>query len=116
MCQQWFSVFGLVADVIGFLMIAIEWHHMFTRDVYMRQKRIERDYNKSAAETEGKPFDDDADMEYTMWREFQKLLKKDTLYRQWLFYVGTGLIILGFVLQTAGSWPRGISPLSIKGC
>lgn len=116
MCQQWLSVLGLIADVVGFLMIAIEWHHMFKRDVYMRQKRIERDYNKSVAESDGKPFDDDADLEYTMWREFQKLLVKDTLYRQWLFYVGTGLIIFGFVLQTAGSWPWAVPLLGFRNC
>ena len=89
---------------------------MFKRDVYMRQKRIERDYNKSVAESETKPFDNDSDLEYTMWREFQKLLRSDTLYRQWLFYVGAGLIILGFVLQTVGSWPHGIPFLGIANC
>jgi hypothetical protein len=49
MCQQWFSVLGQTSDVVGFLLIVTEWHHMFVRDVYMRQKRIERDYEKRAA-------------------------------------------------------------------
>lgn len=116
MCQQWFSVLGLTADVIGFLMIAVEWHHMFSRDVYMRQKRIERDYEKAQAEQAGKAFDEDANLEYTMWREFQKLLIKDTLYRKWLFYAGTGLIVFGFLLQAVGSWPYGVPFFGSKSC
>jgi hypothetical protein len=114
MCQQWFSIVGLVFDVVGFMMIAVEWHHMFKRDVYLRQKRIERDYKKSRAEERGQKFDDDSDLEYTMWREFQRLLKKDTLYRSWLFYAGAILIVAGFTLQTLGSWPGGI--FGIKSC
>ena len=116
MCQNWLSVTGLFFDVVGFLLIAFEWHHMFTRDVYMRQKRIERDYNKSIAEAEGRKFDDDEDLEYTMWREFQHLLRKDSFYRQWLFYVGAGLIVLGFVLQALGSWPYGTPFFGLKSC
>jgi hypothetical protein len=116
MCQNWFSISGLVFDVTGFLLIAFEWHHMFQRDVYLRQKRIERDYRKSVAEAEGRQFDDDEDLEYTMWREFQRLLQKDTLYRKWLFYVGTGLILLGFMLQSLGSWPYGVPVLGLKTC
>jgi hypothetical protein len=94
MCQNWFSISGLVFDVTGFLLIAFEWHHMFQRDVYLRQKRIERDYRKSVAEAEGRQFDDDEDLEYTMWREFQRLLQKDTLYRKWLFYVLSQMALL----------------------
>jgi hypothetical protein len=114
MCQQWFSVLGQTFDVTGFLLIVIEWHHMFVRDVYMRQKRIERDYEKSMAEQRGEKFDEDADFEYTMWREFQRLLRKDTIYRKWLFFAGASLIILGFLLQVAGSWPGGL--FGIKSC
>jgi hypothetical protein len=113
-CQNWFSIVGLVFDVAGFLMIAVEWHHMFKRDVYMREKRIDRDYAKLTAERRGEKFDDDADMEYTHAREFSRLLRKDTLYRAWLFYVGTTLIILGFFGQVFGSWPYGI--FGFKSC
>jgi hypothetical protein len=114
MCQQWFSILGLVLDVVGILTIAVEWRHTFERDVYMRQKRIERDYRKSTAESRGEKFDDDEDLEYTMWRPFQKLLHQDKRYRSRLFYIGMGLIVMGFVLQTLGSWPYGI--FGIKNC
>jgi hypothetical protein len=114
MCQQWLSVAGLLFDVVGFLLIAVEWHHMFKRDVYMRQKRIERDYNKSVAEEKGEHFNEDDDLEYTMWREFQRLLQKDTLYRKWLFGVGVSLVVSGFVLQLLGNWPYGV--FGIKSC
>ena len=59
MSQEWLSVVGLSLDIIGFLLIAFEWHHMFIRDVYMRQKRIERDHAKWRAEMDGDEFDDD---------------------------------------------------------
>jgi hypothetical protein len=39
-CQQWLSVFGLIADVIGFLMIAWEWRHMFLLDRSERELEI----------------------------------------------------------------------------
>jgi hypothetical protein len=29
MCQQWFSVTGLIFDAAGFLLIAFEWRHVF---------------------------------------------------------------------------------------
>jgi hypothetical protein len=55
----------------GILTIAVEWRHRFERDVCMRQKRIERDFKKSEAESRGEKFDEDEDdLEYTMWRPF----------------------------------------------
>lgn len=106
MWQQWLSVIGLSFDVIGFVLIAVEWHHMFVRDVYMWQKRIERDYLRAIAEAKGEEFDEDYDMEYTHWREFQRLLQKDTSYRRILFYTGMTLIVIGFLLQVVGNWPN----------
>jgi hypothetical protein len=77
MCQQWLSVLGLVFDVVGILTIAVEWRHTFERDVHIRQKRIERDYRKSVAESRGEKLDDDEDLDYTMWRPFQRLLRQE---------------------------------------
>jgi uncharacterized membrane protein len=105
MSQEWLSVVGLSLDIIGFLLIAFEWHHMFIRDVYMRQKRFERDHAKWRAEMDGDEFDDDDNLEYTHWQEFQRLLQKDTTYRRWLFFTGIALIITGFLLQVLGNWP-----------
>lgn len=116
MCQNWLSIIGQCADIVGFLFIAIEWHHMFQRDVYMRQKRVERDFKKWEAERDGVPFDEDFDMEYTHWREFQRLLQKDTLYRQWLFYPSVVLVVFGFMLQAIGNWPNGIPAFGLRPC
>ena len=44
MCQQWFSVAGLVLEVAGFLFVAWEWRHVFEHNVLARQDATEADY------------------------------------------------------------------------
>ena len=39
---------------------------------------------------------------------FAKLFMKEWRYRGTLFYGGVVLIVLGFIGQTAGSWPGGV--------
>jgi uncharacterized membrane protein len=114
MCNQWLSVAGLTFDVVGFLLIAFEWHLMFKREMHERLGRIVEDYAKSKAEAEGVRYRDPAAQDYTMWREFQKLIGKDKRLRQKLFYPGVVLVILGFILQVLGSWPGGLA--GFRGC
>jgi hypothetical protein len=113
MCQQWFSVAGLIFDVIGFLTIAWEWHHMFQRDRSNRIHELGEARERSIAEREERPYkaiDDDA----MMWRVFQKLFLQEWRWRAKVFFTGVVLVIIGFLGQLLGSWPYGIGP--IKSC
>jgi hypothetical protein len=46
MCQQWFSMTGLVLEVVGFLLVAWEWRHVF-ESILLRQNAVEEDYTLS---------------------------------------------------------------------
>ena len=54
MCQQWLSVFGLIADVIGFLMIAWEWRYMFRLDRSARELEISEIRARCLARLDGR--------------------------------------------------------------
>jgi hypothetical protein len=115
MCQQWFSVVGLCLDVIGFLTIAIEWHHGFVRDHEKRIDQLGRAYERAAAEARGEQVGD-LDEDKLMWREFQKLFLQEWRWRGRVFYSGAILIVLGFLGQLLGSWPGGVPFFGFKAC
>jgi hypothetical protein len=112
MCQQWFSEVGLVLDIIGFLTIAIEWHHEFVRDRERRLGQLQAAYERAAAEAQGVPL---PDQDRLMWRAFQKLFLSEWRWRGRVFYAGVGLVILGFIGQFLGGWPGGLS-FGAKAC
>jgi hypothetical protein len=49
MCQQWLPVAGLVADVIGFLLIAWEWYRAFTHSVHVRNEELHDAFERNRA-------------------------------------------------------------------
>jgi hypothetical protein len=115
MCQQWFSVVGQILDVIGFLTIAWEWHHMFSRDRRRRIAELEEARNRSMSAqlaVPHMPIDQDA----AMWRVFQKLFLREWRWRGRVFGAGVVLIILGFLGQVLGSFPGGVPILGFKSC
>ena len=116
MCQQWFSIAGLSLDIIGFLLIAFEWRHVFWREHERRIYELEQDYERSRAEQQGQTYEDSRRSDYTMWREFQKLFLKEWRFRRKVFYTGVVLVVLGFLGQSLGSWPYHISSLGPKSC
>jgi hypothetical protein len=116
MCQQWFSIVGLLFDIVGFLLIAFEWRHVFRREHERRMYDLEHDYERYSAEIQGKEYLDPRRGDYTMWRLFQKLFLKEWRFRQKIFYCGVILVILGFLGQTLGSWPYGGPYLGSKSC
>ena len=116
MCQQWFSVAGLVFDVVGFLLIAFEWRHIFWREHERRIYELEHDYERSSAEQLGKTYEDPRRGDYTMWREFQKLFLKEWRFRRKIFYAGVILVVLGFCGQVFGSWPYHRTALGLINC
>jgi hypothetical protein len=116
MCQQWFSVAGLAFDIVGFLLIAFEWRHVFRREHERRIDELGHDYERSRAEGAGIPYEDPRGSDHTMWREFQKLFLKEWRYRRKIFYAGVVLVVLGFIGQTLGSWPAGVPFIGFKSC
>jgi hypothetical protein len=116
MCQQWFSVAGLLFDIVGFLLIAFEWRHMFIRERDRRMSELDQDYERSRAEYAGNTYEDPRSADYTMARPFSKLFMKEWRYRGSLFYTGVVLVIIGFLGQTAGSWPGGVPFLNFNSC
>jgi hypothetical protein len=114
MCQQWFSVAGLLLDIVGFLLIAFEWRHMFIREHERRMEELNHDYERSRAEIFGETYNDPRQADYTIARLFSKLFTQEWRYRGMLFYSGVVLVILGFVGQTVGTWPGGF--LLLRNC
>jgi hypothetical protein len=118
MCQQWLSVFGLIADVIGFLMIAWEWRYMFKNDRSERELEISEIRARHFARLDGR---DRTDYEMdednaSLPRHMEQALGYQLKYRGRYFYGGVALVILGFVGQCAGSLPGGIPGTSIQSC
>ena len=109
--QQWFSVVGLCLDVIGFLTIAIEWHHGFVRDHDKRIGERSLAYERNAEEARGEGDDDKL-----MWREFQKLFLQEWRWRGRVFYFGVALVVLEFLGQLLGSFPGGVPFFGFKSC
>jgi len=116
MCQQWFSIVGLLLDIVGFLLIAFEWRHMYIRERRRRMDELQHDYERSRAENFGETYNDPRAGNYTMARLFSKLFMKEWRYRGRLFYCGVVLVILGFIGQTFGSWPGGVPFFNFKAC
>ena len=77
MCQQWFTVAGLIFDAAGFLLIAFEWRHVFQREHEMRIDELEHDSERHGAKLRGEKYEDPRRGDYTVWREFQRLFLKE---------------------------------------
>lgn len=104
MCQGWFSVTGQLLDVVGFLIIAVEWFHQYQRDHERRIGELQKAYERNEAAERGEP-PPDQDDDAMMWPEFQKLFLKEWLWRRRVFVTGAALVITGFIFQVLGNWP-----------
>jgi hypothetical protein len=116
MCQQWFSVTGLIFDAAGFLLIAFEWRRVFQREHEMRIDELEHDSERYGAKLRGEKYEDPRRGDYTMWREFQRLFLKEWRFSQELFYTGVALVVVGFLGQVFGSWPYHLTYLGLRSC
>jgi hypothetical protein len=79
--------------MVGFLLIAFEWRHMFFRERERRMDQLQNDYERSIAEQSGETYHDPRSADYTMARPFSKLFTKEWRYRGRLFYCGVALVI-----------------------
>jgi hypothetical protein len=114
MCQQFFSIGGLVADVVGFLLIAWEWREVFEHNVLRRENAVEDAYIRM---TEGEDVAGEREKaRASMWRNTQTENIKDNKRRARIFYTGVALVVVGFVGQLIGSLPFAISHLGFKSC
>ena len=118
MCQQWFSVVGLLADVIGFMMIAREWYKAMALYRFNRELEISEIRERVIAREQGKsrtPYEEDEDNP-SLPKHMEQALEYELEERTGLFWWGMVLVIVGFVLQVFGSWPGGVPFLGIKSC
>ena len=116
MCQGWVSVVGLSLDIVGFLLIAYEWHHMFLLHNAETERVVREAYNEASARAEGRPYEAPPTGDYSTWRITQHFGRKQARYRAAFFYTGTVFVVLGFVGQTLGSWPAGAAWLGLRTC
>jgi uncharacterized membrane protein len=114
MCQQWFSVFGLVADVVGFLMILYEWRIMFERHMGEKKIEIETFFERRHRHAMGEPEPPEEEVNWSMGKHMAMGLQDDVRLRSRIVLIGTVLIVLGFCLQVAGTWPGGL--FGFKSC
>lgn len=114
MCQQWFSVFGLTAEVIGFLLIAYEWRETFRHLILQRDNAVELDYIRTTQGEEAAKQREHADA--SMWRNTQRENIKDNTRRAWTFGSGVALVVVGYIGQLIGSLPFGISFFHFSSC
>jgi hypothetical protein len=105
MCQNWYAIIGQLLDVVGFLIIAIEWHHQFKRDHDRRIGELQKAYDQQAAELNGEKYED-PNNDVDNWRMYQKLFLEEWNWRRKVFYAGAGMVIVGFLFQVLGNWPH----------
>jgi hypothetical protein len=114
MCPHHLSMLGLVADILGFLIIAFEWRRTFKHDLARRQNVLHEAYERLQALEQGKPLKESE--EVVMAKEFSTLANQEAIFRDRLFVLGAFLVLLGFSLQLVGTWPRAIAALGLKTC
>ena len=117
MCQQWFSVAGLMLDIVGVMMIVVEWHMAFRHYVEERKAEIDGMMTRWVDKMEGRVPQPDLDADSpARGRGMWALLMSDVKTRGALVYVGIGLVVLGFVCQLLGSLPGGVPYFGFKTC
>jgi hypothetical protein len=69
--RAWFSVAGLVLELVGFLLIAREWYHGFSQMIVLRQQRVQEDYVRTR-KAQGFAYEDTSEGDASMWRNTQR--------------------------------------------
>ena len=114
MCQQWFSVAGLILDICGFLLIAREWWHAYQHNILMRDNAVETDFILTRDGEDAAKSQREADA--SMWRNTIRESRIDNARRKKLFVLGVFLVIVGFIGQMIGSLPYGQSYFLFRSC
>jgi hypothetical protein len=103
MCQNWFSVAGLVLDIIGFMVIAREWYWA----IHLQGGEKVREIGNL-----GKSYHNVNEEKDLMWKGWLQQFR----FRKWLFRAGFIMVLLGFLGQALGSWPYSVPFLGFKSC
>jgi hypothetical protein len=93
MCQNWYSVIGLILDVTGFLLIAREWRWAIN---LQGAEKIRAVGEMGEPSPWGKK-----DRKHVLQGWFSEFK-----LRRLLFRLGTAFIVAGFLGQLLGSWPH----------
>jgi hypothetical protein len=102
MCQQWYSVIGLILDVAGFFLIVREWYWAINLQGGEKVREIGEMGERAARRRRGESESYGKDDQKYMWQAW--LAQHNT--RRRLFILGAILIIAGFIGQMLGSWPH----------
>jgi hypothetical protein len=106
--QAWCNILGLVFDLLGFSLLAIEWRRSFRHSVETRQDELQDAYQRNRTREQKKKVVSRREREEeTMAKEFSKLAYQESQRRYWLFRVGVTLFVIGVILQVIGSLPLG---------
>ena len=112
MTQQWLSVAGLALDFAGFMMLLREWWLAFfneARQIEMEEQleRVRALRNlRPRAPGQRNPFETlERVQDEAALRRARGEHRAAMAARKGTFLLATSLIVLGFVLQIAGTWP-----------
>ncbi len=105
MKQGWLSVFGLLLDIVGFLMVALEWRRCFMEEW--------RERARSDSMLGATSWSIPAEERHVIQDQAKVRTTGEMIVRRKRFWLGTGLVVLGFLAQMLGSVPGGIPWLGI---
>lgn len=112
MTQQWLTVLGLGLDFAGFMMLLREWWLAFFNErrqmeLEEQQERIRTLRNlRSAPPGTRNPFETlERVQDESALRRARGEARAAMAARKGIFLLATALIVLGFALQIAGTWP-----------
>jgi hypothetical protein len=119
MCQQWFSVLGLLIAILGFLFLIWQWFKAFedySRDEYgkidafMKEQRIKHGATFVIDED-----DEDEEYNHSMGKQLGMGLRERLEEHKKLILIGVAATIFGAVLQMLGSWPH-LTVFGVSAC
>jgi hypothetical protein len=112
MTQQWLNVLGLSLDFIGFMLLLREWWLAFFNEA--RQMQLAEQFDRMRALRNLRPR---APGERNPFEQVERMQDESAIRnargehraamaaRRGMFLLATVLIVSGFVLQIAGTWP-----------
>jgi hypothetical protein len=109
MSQQWFSVIGLVLNLVGVLLVVTEWWRAFFSQMRgLLARLLQLLDNTRAFVAPVNKIEQLLDEAEELKRELTSLLPRTRFV-----IAGISMIVLGILSQIVGAWPGGIPALNI---
>jgi hypothetical protein len=109
MSQQWFSVIGLLLNLVGILLVVTEWWRAFFSQMRSLHARLIQLLDKtSALVAPANKIEQLVDEAEELNRELTTLLPRTRFV-----IAGISMIVLGILSKIVGAWPGGIPALGI---